>query len=470
LSMDFYEVLGVDTDASDQEIRAAYFRQVRANPPHKDQEQFEVVRRAYETLSNAQSRQSYDAMRAWGGTIEKLTDEAAKAFQEERWLDAARPLRHALALNPRLDQIRSDLGFALTMSGWHEEAVNILEGLVERCPDNASYWSQLGFAYKTWGLDVPDDDGKERLVARLQSKALAAIEKAVELEPSNPSHCIIAAQACTLRPDYAAAIDWLEKAVDADGEVDLFDFDALLRMCSLAALGGYDDRFESAVERIIGLIPADDLELRDWAVGEIFTEGYDVFKCYKFSESQKLARVGMRIGPAEEELVESINNLYFLSSVGVELKALLDDESFSFPVWKLALYEARWAIEGAPNDAEDIMRDIFIELAMEEDWSIDDDIKGLEKFYPNVYVLIAEVLDTMLKQIRAEKARSSSHQDSIQIGNTATTVGGSGCLVSAIGMLGIAALVACGVARLLVPVVAQIPDSVAMAVRSLARF
>ena len=63
---DYYEVLGVDKDASEQDIKKAFRKKARkyhpdVNPDDKEAEKrFKEVNDAYETLSDPQKRQQYD--------------------------------------------------------------------------------------------------------------------------------------------------------------------------------------------------------------------------------------------------------------------------------------------------------------------------------------------------------------------------------------------------------------------------
>jgi curved DNA-binding protein CbpA len=57
---DPYRVLGLKRGASHEEIRRAYFRQVREHPPETDPEGFKTLRAAYEQLRSAEQRAETD--------------------------------------------------------------------------------------------------------------------------------------------------------------------------------------------------------------------------------------------------------------------------------------------------------------------------------------------------------------------------------------------------------------------------
>jgi len=80
--LDPYVVLGVNTDASDDQIKSAYFAQVRAHPPETDPQAFKRIRAAYDRLRDPQKRREADMFRvqAWPEPSLKAVLAAAPAL------------------------------------------------------------------------------------------------------------------------------------------------------------------------------------------------------------------------------------------------------------------------------------------------------------------------------------------------------------------------------------------------------
>jgi curved DNA-binding protein CbpA len=55
-TIDPYQVLGIEPEATSEEIRAAYLRKIREHPPERDAAAFELVRDAYADLRDPRER------------------------------------------------------------------------------------------------------------------------------------------------------------------------------------------------------------------------------------------------------------------------------------------------------------------------------------------------------------------------------------------------------------------------------
>jgi curved DNA-binding protein CbpA len=55
-----YRVLGISRNATEEDIRTAYFARVREHPPEKDAEGFRRIRSAYERLKSGSARLEAD--------------------------------------------------------------------------------------------------------------------------------------------------------------------------------------------------------------------------------------------------------------------------------------------------------------------------------------------------------------------------------------------------------------------------
>lgn len=72
-TQDYYDILGVDEDASKEEIKKAYRDLARKHHPDRNpddtgaEERFKKIQKAYSVLSDEEKRKQYDAQRQFGG-------------------------------------------------------------------------------------------------------------------------------------------------------------------------------------------------------------------------------------------------------------------------------------------------------------------------------------------------------------------------------------------------------------------
>ncbi len=71
-----YEVLNIDIDSRDDEIKQAYLQQVKLNPPDRDQEKFQQIHNAYTSIKDHKSRISHDLFTFPATNFNALLDKA----------------------------------------------------------------------------------------------------------------------------------------------------------------------------------------------------------------------------------------------------------------------------------------------------------------------------------------------------------------------------------------------------------
>jgi len=79
-----YQILGVAEQASDAEIKLAYLEQIKACPPDRDQNRFQQIQTAYESIRDLDSRLQHALFTLPEANFNALLDRAFKqesAFQ-----------------------------------------------------------------------------------------------------------------------------------------------------------------------------------------------------------------------------------------------------------------------------------------------------------------------------------------------------------------------------------------------------
>jgi tetratricopeptide (TPR) repeat protein len=188
----YYEILGIDTNADEQEIKKAYLTQVKKfhpdsplskeNPEAK--KNFELIKESYDTLSNKDLRRSYDKY-----VLKKLLrkkqqkspaeeDRGNKFYEQGRYMyragryqSASVAFQTALNLEPDNALFCSWLGLTFShLPGQLRDAKEWCEKAIKLSPHNPDYYINLAIIYKDAGIET---------------KAKTFLQKAVAIDPDN---------------------------------------------------------------------------------------------------------------------------------------------------------------------------------------------------------------------------------------------------------------------------------------------
>lgn len=240
---ELYEELNVAPEATAEEIKRSFFKLVRQHPPEKDPEKYKAIRHAYDTLSDPRSRADYDALQDAGDEIASLFEEGEGLMEEGEWEDAISAFKRIVVLMPGADTARNLIGVCLLNLGRTQEAVDHYKNLLERVPDNPIFWSNQGNAY--WDLTAGDPHSPAG------DKAIESLKRAIELDEYARQPYVDISRIYVDREDLTEALYWAEKAMEADGRVDMNDLECLLQVCWIRLMQGDLDEVVAAAKRLV---------------------------------------------------------------------------------------------------------------------------------------------------------------------------------------------------------------------------
>lgn len=134
----FYKILGVRSNATQASIKQKYIAAVKSNPPETHPEEFQQIRRAYETLRDPLKRREYDLIRKFSeGKLDKMMEDTWKHVEAGRYEKAEALINQLMELMPE------DHNLHLVLA-----QIALLKG------DNPAFYEQFEIAEK----NAPDQD------------------------------------------------------------------------------------------------------------------------------------------------------------------------------------------------------------------------------------------------------------------------------------------------------------------------
>lgn len=170
MKVNYYEILGVDRSASDQEIRDRFRKLARENHPDRyrgpdkadAERKFQTLTEAVNVLTNSAKRRQHDDQLVGGGprgpadfaqVAKAYLSKGAKAFKDGDMRGAYENFDMAVKHNPQDAKAFHYLAMAAArIPAYTRQAVQAIESAVQREPMNPLYLKDAGMLCKRAGL------------------------------------------------------------------------------------------------------------------------------------------------------------------------------------------------------------------------------------------------------------------------------------------------------------------------------
>lgn len=170
MKVNYYEVLGVDRSATEQEIRDRFRRLARENHPDRyrgpdkaeAEKKFQVLTEAVNVLTNAERRRQHDSELGsvagrpsvdFAQIAKAYLGKGVKAYKEGDWRAAYENFDMAAKHNPQDGKAFHYLALAASrIPAFTRQAVQAIETAVQREPMNPLYLKDAGLMCKRAGL------------------------------------------------------------------------------------------------------------------------------------------------------------------------------------------------------------------------------------------------------------------------------------------------------------------------------
>ena len=308
----FYERLGLESGASVEDIKRAFFTAVREFPPEKDPENYKLIRAAYDTLINPQSRQEYDTRDQYGPEVVALEGELESAREAEDPHRQVRVLKKLINLFPDVGRYRNQIGSAYLDDDEYESAVDQFNRACGIDPKNSTYQLNLGFAFRQ---------------AERYDEARRCFERTIELDPEDYEGP--RALANMLFMDMNLKIEAhrvLDKAILADDKVDFQDFFCMHDKLFLYVLDHYDDDIRQQCQHIQSV--ATDQEEKEFASFSFAKMAVMVGKYGNHEIAFILAGAAVQTNPSDNDILEFRDSIKPLALLQKDMRAILARSDF----------------------------------------------------------------------------------------------------------------------------------------------
>lgn len=442
MANEYYSIIGVEPSADAGGVRKAYFRALREHTAEKDPIRHQELRRAYEVLGDEERRREYDGLQVGGGEVARWMEQGNASYGEEKWAEAEKAFKRALAISPDYLPARLQLARSVALGGDRVRAAEMLLQ-VAGATDVLEVHSELGWIALSHVVveteNEPDNMEKEH--KRLLLTAKEAFDRCINLAPTNRVGYFGRAKIAYYREDFAAARKWARKAAGADGTADFEDFPALALVVETHVLQGQAEQAATVIREIQAITPPQP-EVRAYAVEQFVRLGMMMMKAKAFRPAVEIFTACRGFLPDEPQLKELVDANLTAANAWSDFERAKEDEQLlpvtrALAAWSVGLYCDEFENEAAATKFFDNVVEAIDTFPNSQTAG---QLRRLRDRYPAIWKCQDKILPQMLATVDGSSARrqpavSGTSQGGYEVARTSqgstdmTSNGGCGCLV-----------------------------------------
>ncbi len=405
--IDYFKELNIQIDASDNEVKKAYFNMTKKYPPEKFPKEYRVIRDAYETLIDKSKRDAY-ILETFDIEIKNILNEGIDLAKSEKYDLAVLNFEKVLKKYPDNSKVKKDLAVCLMRGRNYKKSSKILKELVIREPNNIEYYKLLINIYGD-NYDLKNLEGVLKKSLNLKNVEVDFYLKLFEIY--NESE---------LR-DYTKAIKVLKDGLE-NKNINSKKYKLYLKFLDLSDRLDCKDDFNKGCEALNEIILKDNYEEVKSSILNLLDR---ILKEFHFKNGVRLTSTALVLIDEKKD-VETLEKIINLRRSFLELSRLYEDKSINEDFKKIVFYNAvskflKDDIE-FNKDFERINQNFFNNLNFESDELVKS-IGKLKNDYRNVYLETRKLSDKVLgryskvQKIKEEKNSSKEFYSNRREGN-----------------------------------------------------
>lgn len=378
--IDYFKELNIQIDASDNEVKNAYFNMTKKYPPEKFPKEYRVIRDAYETLIDKAKRDAY-ILETFDLEIKNILNEGIDLAKSEKYDLAVLNFEKVLQKYPDNSKVKKDLAVCLMRGRNYKKSSKILKELVIREPNNIEYYKLLINAYGD-NYDLKNLESVLKKSLNLKNVEVDFYLKLFEIY--NESE---------LR-DYTKAIKVLKDGLE-NKNINSQKYKLYLKFLDLSDRLDCKDDFNKGCEALSVIILKDNYEEVKSSILNLLDR---ILKEFHFKNGVRLTSTALVLIDEKKDM-ETLEKIMDLRRSFLELSRLYEDKSINEYFKKIVFYNAvskflKDDIE-FNRDFERINQNFFNNFNFENDELVKS-IGKLKNDYRNVYLETRKLSDKVL--------------------------------------------------------------------------